>query len=432
MTDRWKPANILIVDDKPENLDVLSEMLKQCGHKVRPATKGKLALKAAKQQPPDLILLDVRMPEMDGYEVCRRLKADPDLQGIPVVFVSALARAADKVVALKCGGVDYINKPFQVEEVVARVETHLKLRRYQMALEEQNQQLQKVLNELKTAQTRMVQSEKMASLGVLVAGIAHEINNPVNFITSGIVGLRTLIDELMGVMERCYSVETKEIEDAPHRAVPVKDRAAFDEIRQGLYELLGNIQTGARRTAEIIKSLRTFARLDESDEKLADLHENIDLTLMMLHSEYKDSITIKKEWGHVPPIFCCPGKLNQVFMNILGNAIDAIKSKPELLPGETIVIRTAVVHREYKPFVEIEIRDSGPGVPDEIRDRIFEPFFSSKVVGKGTGLGLAISLGIVQGHGGTIETEACDPTGASFKIYLPLQLQRRGNESDQT
>jgi two-component system, NtrC family, sensor kinase len=429
MMELTQQASILIVDDKPENLDVLSEMLRQCGHKVRPATKGKLALESAKKQPPDLILLDVRMPQMDGYEVCRRLKADPVLRSIPVIFVSALTQPFDKVTALKCGGVDYIGKPFQVEEVVARVEVHLKLRRYQAALEEQNDLLQQTLDQLKATQARMVQSEKMASLGVLTAGIAHEINNPVNFITSGIAGLRSLLDDLMEIVACYRTVDTNNAETALKEIVSLQENTEIDEIREALYEVLGNIQTGSRRTAEIVTGLRTFARLDEPEEKLADVHENIDSTLMMLRNEYRDVISISKEWGDIPPFFCYPGKLNQVFVNVLRNAIDAIKSKPTLSEEENIAIKTAVALRNRRRFVEIEIRDTGPGIPDKIRDRIFEPFFTSKDVGKGNGLGLPISLGIVESHGGVMEAPDNGPGGATFRIYIPLKTERKDHDS---
>lgn len=429
MMEPTRQASILIVDDKPENLDVLSEMLRRCGHKVRPATKGKLALESARKRPPDLILLDVRMPQMDGYEVCRRLKADPVLRSIPVIFVSALTQPFDKVTALKCGGVDYIGKPFQVEEVVARVEVHLKLRRYQAALEEKNELLQQTLDQLKAAQARMVQSEKMASLGVLTAGIAHEINNPVNFITSGIAGLRSLLDDLMEIVARYRAVDANNAETAVKEIMSLQEKTEIDEIREALYEVLGNIQTGSRRTAEIVMGLRTFARLDEPEEKLADIHETIDSTLMMLRNEYRDVISISKEWGDIPPFFCYPGKLNQVFVNLLGNAVDAIKSKTTLSEEEKISIKTGVASRDGKRFVEIEIRDTGPGIPDEIRDRIFEPFFSSKDVGKGNGLGLPISLGIVESHGGVMEVPNSGPGETTFRIYLPLKTERKDHES---
>lgn len=425
-----RQASILIVDDKPANLDVLSEMLRRCGHKVRPATSGKLALKTARKQPPDLILLDIRMPRMDGYEVCRVLKADPDLKNIPVIFISALSQPFDKVTAFACGGVDYISKPFQVGEVVARVETHLKVRRYQEELEEQNEQLQRTLADLKAAQARIVQSEKMASLGVLTAGIAHEINNPVNFITSGIAGLRGLLDDVMRVLDRYSKLDGANATAGLKEIERFKEEIRFDEVLNGLFELLDNINTGSQRTAEIVRGLRTFARLDEDEEKASDIHRNIDSTLIMLRNEYKDLISVKKDYGELPPIICCPGKLNQVFMNIFANAIEAIKSKQNLEPTEEITVKTGVIHKDGNAFVEIDIGDTGTGVPPEIQDRIFEPFFTSKDVGKGNGLGLSICLGIVKSHGGSIEVDRNHPSGSVFKIYLPLRVERTGNESD--
>lgn len=150
---------------------------------------------------------------------------------------------------------------------------------------------------------------------------------------------------------------------------------------------------------------------------------------MMLRNEYRDVISIAKEWGEIPPFYCYPGKLNQVFVNVLRNAIDAIKSKTTLTESETITIRTAVVVRNGKQFAEIEVSDTGPGIPDDIRDRIFEPFFSSKEVGKGNGLGLPISLSIVESHGGVMEAVPGDSRGTTFRIYLPLKFERTGHES---
>lgn len=430
MSGSTPQANILIVDDKPENLDVLSEMLRQCGHKVRPATSGKLALRAAKKQPPDLILLDIRMPTLDGYQVCRRLKADPVLKAVPVIFISGLTEAFDKVTAFDCGGVDYISKPFHVSEVIARVETHLKLRRYQQELEEQNQRLQRTLDELKSAQARIVQSEKMASLGVLTAGIAHEINNPVNFITSGIAGLRSLLDDLMSLVDRYCALNGRHAAAELQEIDRFKQEIQFDQVRSGLFEVLDNIETGAQRTAEIVKSLRTFARLDEDEERPSDIHQTIDSTLIMLRNEYRQIITVSKDYGEVPHILCSPGKLNQVFMNIIGNAIEAIKSKQKPAADEQIIVKTAVVQKDRRPFVMIEIQDTGPGIPPEIRDRIFEPFFTSKEVGKGNGLGLSICLGIVKSHGGAIEVDGNHPSGSTFRIFLPLRLERTDDASD--
>ncbi|MBI5251467.1 MAG: response regulator [Desulfomonile tiedjei] len=420
----WKPGNgeIMIVDDTPENLRLLEGMLRDKGYSVRPFPRGSLALKGAENCPPDLILLDIKMPGMDGYEVCSRLKLNEKLKEIPVIFISALNEPLDKLTAFTCGGVDYVTKPFQVEEVLARVETHIKLRQYQVEIERQNDRLRGTLEQLRSAQTKLVESEKMASLGILTAGIAHEINNPINFITSGISGLKKLLDQVLLLIERYTNLDTAHPKADLKKIDELKEEMDFDDVLNGIKELTASISTGASRAAEIVRSLRIFSRLDENDKKLADINENIDLTLTLLRNQYKDTISIDKQYGHIPQLLCSPGKLNQVFTNILVNAIEAIKSMPIPLTEERIAIKTGIVTEGDTELVEIEIRDSGPGIAKEIRDHIFEPFFTSKEVGKGTGLGLSISQGIVQSHQGTIDVESEPGMGATFRIRLPIKL----------
>ena len=421
MTLQASEANIMVVDDTPANLRLLEGMLRERGHEVRSFPRGALALKAAENDPPDLILLDITMPEMDGFKVCQHLKENENLKEIPVIFISARTETFDKVKAFRSGGVDYITKPFQFEEVLARVETHLQLRQYQVELEWRNKELQQALDELKAAQAQLVQSEKMASLGVLTAGIAHEINNPVNFIGASARGLRKMLRHIENVLEQYDQINPDNAVEELERINQFKQELEFDDLLDGLEELTANIHSGAERTAEIVKGLRTFSRLDEVEKKLADIHENLDSTLALLRNQYKGTITIRKDYGNIPPIMCYPGKLNQVFMNILVNAIDAIKRKEGPSAAEEIRIKTSLVDKEDKRFVTIEFIDTGPGIPEQIQNRIFEPFFTTKDVGEGTGLGLSISLGIIESHGGTIKVESTPGKGANFRICLPLQ-----------
>ena len=428
MTKSLARGNILIVDDTPANLHLLEGMLRERGYKVRPAPNGHLALRAAASDPPDLILLDINMPEMDGFEVCRRLKRDERLSEIPVLFISALTDTEDKVKAFETGGLDYVTKPFQLAEVLARVETHLKLRRYQLELQHKNAQLQETLDELKAAQIQLIQSEKMASLGVLTAGIAHEINNPVNFVSSGAKGLGKLIGRFEIALGQYGALGEAGEERQGDGEVPGPASAdACAEILVGFKELVQSIGTGAERTAEIVKGLRTFSRLDEADKKLIDVHENIDSALMLLRNRSKDHITIDKAYADASMLLCYPGKLNQVFMNLLSNAIDAIETgtgaeeeKPARMTGR-ITVSTELAQAEGRKWLKIAIQDTGDGISDDVREHLFEPFFTTKEVGKGVGLGLAITHGIVQEHDGRIEVETSTGNGATFTVWLPVQ-----------
>jgi len=279
---------------------------------------------------------------------------------------------------------------------------------------------EEALHDLKQTQAQLVQSEKMASLGVLTAGIAHEINNPVNFIRTGIQALKRNLTDLRELLDEYGKVTPDNATDALEEIEGLKEEVEYDELITGIDQLTANITTGADRTTEIVKGLRTFSRLDEGKQKPVDLHENIDSTLMMLHSRYRDSIHICKEYGEIPSVACHAGQLNQVFMNVLANAIDAIEGKGEKQSDEEIRIRTFPVERDGRAFVCVEIADSGPGIPQEVQDQLFEPFFTTKEVGEGTGLGLSISHGIVEDHGGTIEVASEMGVGTTFRISLPV------------
>jgi len=412
---------ILIVDDTPSNLGFLSKILKSAGYSVRPALNGRLALQAAENEPPDIVLLDINMPDMNGYEVCEKLKSNEKLKAIPVLYISALTETEDKIKAFETGGLDYITKPFQAEEVLARVETHLNLRRYQIELQEQSTSLQKALVDLQEAQTKLVQSEKMASLGVLTAGIAHEINNPVNFVSSGIIGLAKLLKDIRRVLDLFDQIKPANVSKILDRIADLKREVEYDDLLNGVRELTKNIQTGAARVAEIVRGLRTFSGRDENEKKAIDLHENIESALMLLRRQYKDHMIVKKEFGRIPMVLCFPGKLNQALMNILCNAIDAVKAGNSGTADASISIETSLTENNGHKWVVIAITDTGPGIAKDVREHLFEPFFTTKEVGRNVGLGLSITHAIINDHGGRIDVESKAGEGATFTIYLPLE-----------
>ena len=420
MDNKLQLSNIMVVDDTPANLTLLDEMLSIHFKEVRLFTDGLFALESAKSSPPNLILLDVMMPQINGYDVCQRLKADDKLKNIPVIFISAKNETFDKVKAFNVGGVDYITKPFQIEEVLARVETHLKLHFYRLQLEEKNASLKNALEALKDAQLQLIQSKTMASLGTLTAGIAHEINNPVNAINSSRISLKRMLDKLQQLGSLYEQISTDNLDSQLEIIKNYKEEINLDVLLEGINDLLNNIERGSKRTIDIIQSLKTFTHTDLSQKENINIHENLDSTLMLLNHKIKDKITIQKDYGDVPDIQCFPGKINQVFMNLISNSIDAINEKKDESGFGKITIKTSLIKKSSNKFLEVSISDTGCGVPDEIKERIFEPFFTTKEVGKGTGLGLSISHGIIQNHLGSITVESKIGIGTTFTILLPF------------
>jgi len=413
---------LLVVDDEPATFHMLKKILREqgCDCLVRFATTGHQALAMVSVEPPDLILLDVGLREMDGYQVCARLKEDDNTRDIPVLFVSGMSGVLDKAKAFRLGAVDYVTKPFRIEELTARIRTHLRLREYGAKLQSRNQELSNALDKLGIAQKKLVQFEKMASLGVLTAGIAHEINNPVNFICSGIKGLTGLLDDLGRVVERYDQLTPENAAGQLAEIAALKREVDYDGLFGGLVELVGNIDTGAKRAAEIVRGLRVFSRQGEVAKTVVDLHEELDAALLLLNHRYRNEIAITRDYGEIPMLLASPGKLSQVFMNILANAIEAIKSKSTSDPGESIVIHTRKAARDDLEFVVVSIADSGPGMDPESASRLFEPFFTTKEAGVGMGLGLAISLDIVREHDGFLEFVNQIGRGVTFEVWLPL------------
>lgn len=452
---------VLIVDDNPTNLEVLSESLIHEGFEVAVAIDGESALEQVAYYHPKLILLDVMMPGMDGFEVCRRLKKNPKTQSIPVIFMTALSDSENKVQGLSIGAVDYITKPFQHEEVLARVRVHLRLQHMATALqshnrklktevknreqaesellqannalgtlnqrlerrvEERTEDLSQALRNLQKTQVKLIHQEKLSALGQLVAGIAHEINNPVNFIYGNIDHAVEYIDELLdlcSLYERYYPEPAAEIKAK-------RNNIDVDFLVKDLPKLIRSMHVGTDRIRDIVLSLRIFSRLDEAEVKDVDIHEGIESTLLILNSRLKGGpnypeISVVTDYSKLPKVKCYPGQLNQVFMNILSNAIDAIEEKAESNRSSDwqpeIRVRTESVGEDR---VSVHILDNGPGIPESAREKIFDPFFTTKAVGKGTGLGMSISHEIItEKHHGTLMCRELSPQGTQFTMTIP-------------
>ncbi|NEU79496.1 response regulator [Nostoc sp. UIC 10630] len=432
-----KPMHILLVDDNPNNLKVLSEAIQGCGWKTLMATDGESAIEQTEYSAPDLILLDVMMPGIDGFETCRRLKANSITQNIPIIFMTALADATDKVKGLEIGAVDYITKPFQQEEVIARLKLHLKIsyltRTLEQRVQERTAELTQSLQQLQNTQLQLIQSEKMSTLGQLIAGIGHEINNPIGFISGNCSHIEEYVKDLL----RLVDLQQQKLPHPDPEIEELVEEIDLEYLVEDLPKILGSMEQGIGRLKDISLSLRTFARSDISSMVEFQIHEGIDSTLMLLKHRLKDQgersvIEVVKQYGELPPITCYPGQLNQVFMNIIANAIDAFddlyqnRSVEEIAAASphTITIATSIQHEQQT--VTICIEDNALGMPPEVQARVFEPSFTTKPVGKGTGLGLAISYQIIiDKHNGQINCSSTSGQGTKFIITLATSVNRK-------
>jgi two-component system NtrC family sensor kinase len=288
------------------------------------------------------------------------------------------------------------------------------LRKANLSLESTNEALQATVANLKAAQEQLVQAEKMASLGQLTAGIAHEINNPINFVTANIQPLKDDMADIIKFIDYYEEIiKKKGLENEFSEIEKNRQGANVELTKKEINNLLKGIEDGAKRTSEIVKGLRNFSRLDRNVFRKANMNECLESTLTLLHSSYKNRIEIIKQYGDLPEIDCFPGQINQVFMNILSNAIQAISAEGK------IFIQTW----HDGSNVKISIKDTGAGMTDEVRKKIFDPFFTTKDVGKGTGLGLSISFGIIQKHNGEIEVFSKPGNGTEFVIRIPIIQQ---------
>ena len=415
-----KPAKILVVDDELELERLIKQRLRKS---IRDkeielffAHNGKEALeKLQSDRQIVMVLTDINMPEMDGLTLLNKLQ-EVD-QNLKAVVISAYGDMNNIRTAMNSGAFDFLTKPLNFEDLVITIHKTL----------DNVKQAQETLDRLQQAQLQLIQNEKMASLGQLVAGVAHEINNPLSCIAT-YVDLSTeeityLINHLQLYQEKFPNPGLEIEQDA--------DEIDLKSILRRLPKMLSGMAVSTERILDISNSLRTFSRGDKDAKVLADIHEGIDSTLMILQYRLKGNskrpaIQIIKDYGNIPLVKCYLGQLNQVFMNILANAIDTFEESNQ---GRTfteiegnpniITIKTEVTQDNQR--VAIKIKDNGTGMPEEVQSRIFDHLFTTKSVGKGTGLGLSISRQlVVEIHGGSLTCNSVLGEGTEFAIIIPI------------
>lgn len=409
-------SSIMIVDDKAENLDHLEQLLDRFGFEILVALDGGSALNMIKEHQPDIILLDVLMPGMDGFEVCRRLKADIATKDIPVILMTDLSESVNKITGIELGAADYITKPFQEQEVLTRIKNQFVMRQLQIQLKQTRQSLKdssgvknleleksyehlkQELAEHKRMEKILKQARKMEAIGTLSRGIAHDFNN--------------ILSIIMG-----YS-ELASLEKMPTgSSVP---------------DCLDKINSAAVRARELVQNLLTFCRETEQEKTRIKLTPILKYVLKHLKTDLPKDIQIKKDIEEEKgTVLADPALIHQLILNLCQNAIQAMAStggtlyvtlRQAFLDPDRVALFPNLVSGS---FLSLLIQDTGPGMDPEICDRIFDPYFTTKEPGEGKGLGMSVAHGIVTGLGGTIQVDSKPDRGSSIEVLLPCKLTQR-------
>jgi signal transduction histidine kinase len=377
---------LLVADDEPDMLRYLKSQLMN-HYRVVEAVDGQQAVEKAAQFLPDIILLDMMMPEKDGLQACREIRQRTSTQSIPVILLTARADEETKMAALSAGASDFLTKPFSTTELHVRIKNLVESHQYQIKLSKQNTLLEHTIEQLKETETQLVQTEKLASLGRMSAGIIHEINNPLNFATTGLFTLRN------------------------------KGKFLAPEQKEEYDEILNDVEDGIKRVKTIVTDLRTFTHPDVEGRDQVEVSEVVSAALRFLSNEWKDKVQIEQSLTEHQTIWANKSKLIQVLVNLLQNSMDAVKMKTYVNEKPTIRIESFVENNQSM----LRVRDNGNGIDSEHLDKIFDPFFTTKDVGEGMGLGLSICYRIVEECDGRISVKTEAGKFCEFTLEFPAK-----------
>jgi two-component system NtrC family sensor kinase len=411
-------VKVLIADDEAVSRRLLQSFLQTWGHEVVVAANGAEAWQLFEQSDFAIVISDWVMPEMDGLELIRRVRGcqrpapAAGASWTPYVYIILLTSKSQKedvVKGMEAGADDFVTKPFDREELRVRLRAGERIIQLEQTLAEQGR-------DLLQAQAAMIQTEKLASLGQLAAGVAHEINNPIAYVTNNLAVIRRDGLAALNLLARYTEGRDRLVGGAADLAAELARREQeidLDYIQNNLGRMLEASLKGLQRVRDIVRNLRDFARLDEAEFKEIDLNSAVQTTIEIIRHELRQRmVRVETDFQNIPTILGHPGKLNQVFLNLLMNAVQACAAEG------VIEVRTRA---ETDQRVMVEVADNGGGISAEHLPHIFEPFFTTKPVGQGTGLGLSVSYGIVRDHGGSIEVDSVVGRGTTFRIRLPLE-----------
>jgi signal transduction histidine kinase len=419
-----QPIRILLIEDNPGDAELLEVMLAQvAGTPFALEWVNRLAagLDRLSQGGIDLVMLDLSLPDSHGLDTFRKVKAHSP--SIPIVVMSGTTDETIAINAVHESAQDYLVKGEVTSQMLARglryaierKQSELAQQRAAEAERRARVELQQAHEELKRTQSQLVQSAKLASLGQLVSGIAHEINNPLAYVANNVAVLQRDLAALRDLIRLYQQADAAIAQQQPELARAIQDAAQTIDVAYTLENLEGVLvrsRDGLKRIQQIVLDLRGFARasLASDAQHGVDMNDAIASTLNIIQGLARSKqIDVETDFGPLSPVTCYPAKMNQVILNLVANAVEACA------PGNKVLVRT----RSAPGGVQIDVIDNGCGIPPEIRDRIFDPFFTTKRQGEGTGLGLSISHGIVKDHGGSIEVESTPGQGSRFTVFLP-------------
>jgi signal transduction histidine kinase len=402
-------VKVLIAEDDPVSRRLLQSYLEKWGHQVVVTQDGAEAWARFQASDFQVVISDWMMPELDGVELIRRIRACQRPGYVYAILLTARSQKEDVVEGMEAGADDFVSKPFDREELRVRLRAGERIVHLEQSLTEQNRQLRQT-------QAALIQSEKLASLGQLAAGMAHEINNPMAYVITNLAVLRRDIEAAMTVLNTYRDGRASLARVEPNLAAEAARLEAeidLTYVQGNLPRLFDRSLDGLQRVRKIVGNLRDFARLDEAEYKEADLNAALDSTIEILsHEITKKGLRLETGYQPLAPVLCHPGKINQVFLNVLMNAIQASS------PGGLIQVRSRTIPGEA---VLVEIEDHGCGISRAHLPHVFEPFFTTKPVGQGMGLGLSVSYGILRDHGGAITVDSEPGRGSTFSVRLPLR-----------
>jgi len=428
-------ARVLVVDDDPILLTRIKYQAAKFVSEIEVAVDGVAGLELWHQWKPDVVVTDIFMPRMNGLEMSKAIKAaDP---GAQIIVITSDSDGESLLSALSIGVERYITKPVdmhlladaigkcvrdrqQAEELRLTRQIAALTKALQQELEEKQhaeEALKKekaeqlvLINRLEEAHNQLLQAEKMASIGQLAAGVAHEINNPIGFVNSNLGVLQSYVQKLLNLVGAYEKYEPELSTESIEALNALKQETDLGYLRDDISDLLSESLGGLQRVKRIVQDLKDFSHISDSEMLWANLEDGLESTLNVVWNELKYKAEVVKDYGKLPEVECIPSQLNQVFMNLLVNAAQAIQEHGK------ITLRT----RQEDDNVRIEIADTGCGIPQEIINRIFDPFFTTKPVGTGTGLGLSITHGIIRKHNGRIDVSSEPGKGTTFSITIPI------------